>query len=196
MARRQVASAPHLAPRGIRLLREGFDVCLQECQSLALLAEIRNGDAGSADDLASCTLMIDAAEASPLAELLAVCNLNQRNAVLLAKTLNQLLVRGLGTALGEEARLGALRVKSLRYLMQAASQTIMNQSVLQNLGKQGQFGREQIYTRFAFFIKNKQESPNTRGGGATRARCARTIARQGQMGCLAKQRKNKMYMAR
>merc|ERR1719159_798754 len=75
-------------------MRSIAEVRLQEGQPGALLAVVRDADARRADDLP---------EPGPLAELLVVRHFHERDGVLRAECLHELLVCRLGAVLGQKA---------------------------------------------------------------------------------------------
>lgn len=76
--------------------------------------EVLDDDAGAADDLPLDALLVDLAEASKLAEVLGGDGeLDEVDAVLLAKGGDELDVSGLIAAAGEDAKMGLTLVKGL-----------------------------------------------------------------------------------
>jgi hypothetical protein len=71
-------------------------------------------------------------ETSPLAELLAVVNLDQGDVVLRAQGDDQLLVRLLLAALVQDAHVGLASVEGLGSLAQTAGKTVVHEGELQN----------------------------------------------------------------
>ena len=71
-------------------------------------------------------------ETSPLAELLAVGDLDERDLVLAAQSDDQLLVRLLLAGLVEHAHVGLAAVESLASLAQAAGESVVDQRDLEH----------------------------------------------------------------
>ena len=94
------ASLPQLAPYLSFEVREKLgllflDVVLEVLLCLAGLAPILDDNAGAPDDLPGLSLLVDFAEAGPLAKLLAVVDGDQGDLVLHAKGLKDKLGRGI-----------------------------------------------------------------------------------------------------
>ena len=99
------ASLPQLAPSLSFEVREKLgllflDVVLEVLLCLAGLAPVLDDNAGAPDDLPGLSLLVDFAEAGPLAKLLAVVDGDQGDLVLHAKGLKCKLGRGI-TFFGE-----------------------------------------------------------------------------------------------
>ena len=102
-------------------------------QTLALNAIILDDDARAANDLPRVAFLIDLAKTRPGAEDLGVSDLDEVDLVLGAESFDELQILGLGDGLDEDAKMGLALVKGLGTLAKAASETIMQKSVLQNL---------------------------------------------------------------
>ena len=94
------ASLPQLAPSLSFEVREKLgllflDVVLEVLLCLAGLAPVLDDNAGAPDDLPGLSLLVDFAEAGPLAKLLAVVDGDQGDLVLHAKGLKGKLGRGI-----------------------------------------------------------------------------------------------------
>merc|ERR1719379_1257973 len=113
--------------------RSVAEVRLQEGKAGALLAVVRDADARRADDLAGIAVLVNLAETRPLAELLIVAYLDERHSVLRAERLHELLVRGLGAVLREEADLRLLRVEGLGDAVKATDDAVRDHRILQDL---------------------------------------------------------------
>ncbi len=89
-------------------------VVLDKVEGLGVGPEVLDDDAGAADDLPLDALLVDLAEASKLAEVLGGDGeLDEVDAVLLAKGGDELDVSGLIAAAGEDAKMGLTLVKGL-----------------------------------------------------------------------------------
>merc|ERR1719331_2310098 len=113
--------------------RSVAEVRLQEGKAGALLAVVRDADARRPDDLAGIAVLVNLAKTRPLAELLVVAHLDERHRVLSAERLHELLVRGLGAVLREEAHLRLLGVEGLGDAVKAAYDAIGDHRVLKHL---------------------------------------------------------------
>ena len=102
-------------------------------QALGLNTVVLNDDARAANDLARVALTVDLAETGPGAEHLRVSDLDQVDLVLRAEGLDELDVLGFGARLDEDAQVRLALVKRLRALAETASETVVDESVLQNL---------------------------------------------------------------
>lgn len=102
-------------------------------EALGLDAVVLDDDARAANDLARVALTVDLAETSPGAEDLGVANLDEVDLVLSTEGLDELDVLGLSASLDEDAQVRLALVKRLRALAETASETIMDEGVLQDL---------------------------------------------------------------
>ena len=130
----------------------GLEVVEENGTLLALLTPVLDDDARAVDDLACVTLTVQNAcephvsnefpsskfsqtlltKTSPLAELLAIGNLDQRNFMLGAQSDDQLLVGLLLARLVQDAHVRLSPVQGLRSLAQTTGKTIVHQSKLQH----------------------------------------------------------------
>jgi hypothetical protein len=110
-----------------------FEVVDEDMETFALGTIVLNHDARAADDLAGVTLLVDLAKTSPLAKNLRVTDLNQVDLVFGTEGLNQLDVLGLGTGLDEDTQVSLAFIKGLGSFAQTTSQTIVDESSLQDL---------------------------------------------------------------
>lgn len=76
--------------------------------------------------------MVELTETSPLAELLAVGDLDQRDLVLAAESDDQLLVGLLLASLVEDAHVGLATVKGLGSLTETAGKTVVDEGGLEH----------------------------------------------------------------
>jgi hypothetical protein len=102
-------------------------------ETLRLDTVVLDDDAGAANDLTGVALLVDLAEASPGAEDLGVSNLDQVDLVLGAESLDELEVLGLVASFDQDAKVGLALVEGLGCLTETTSETVVNESVLQNL---------------------------------------------------------------
>ena len=105
-------------------------------QALGLDTVVLDDDARAADDLAGVALAVDLAETSPGAEDLGVTDLDQVDLVLGAEGLNELDVLGLSAGLDEDTEVGLALVEGLGALAETASETVVDEGVLQDLLQQ------------------------------------------------------------
>ena len=102
-------------------------------QAFGFDAVVLDDDTRAADDLAGVALTVDLAETSPGTEDLGVTNLDEVDLVLSTEGLDELDVLGLRARLDEDAQVRLALVKRLRALTKTASETIMDESVLEDL---------------------------------------------------------------
>ena len=102
-------------------------------QALAVSTVVLDDDARAANDLAGVTLLVDLAETSPGTEDLGVTDLDEVNLVLSTEGLDELDVLGLRAGLDEHAEVGLALVEGLGALAETAGETVVNESVLQDL---------------------------------------------------------------
>lgn len=139
----------------------GLEVVEEDAALLGLLTPVLDDDARAVDDLAGVTLTVDLAcsgplaipmpifpdvnlsppegedmgvrtETSPLAELLSVGDLDERDLVLAAKSNNELLVGLLLASLVQDAHVGLATVEGLAGLAQTAGESVVDQSDLED----------------------------------------------------------------
>lgn len=110
-----------------------FEVVEEDVEALTLDTVILDNNARAANDLARVTLAIHLAKASPGTKDLGVTDLDQVDLVFSAKRLNQLDVLRLCASLDKDAQVSLALVEGLGTLAQTAGESIVNESVLQNL---------------------------------------------------------------
>ena len=110
-----------------------LEVVEEDVETLRLDAVVLDDDARAADDLAGVALTVDLAETSPGAKHLRVSDLDQVDLVLRAEGLDKLDVLGLSARLDEDAQVRLALVKRLRALAETTSETVVDESVLQDL---------------------------------------------------------------
>jgi hypothetical protein len=147
--------------RGEARLLLGLEVVEEDAALLGFLTPVLDDNAGAVDDLAGVALTIDLAcqivslsihhqkkwqhlasrpsttylkrtETSPLAELLAVRDLDERDLVLRAERNNELLVRLLLACLVQDTHVCLTTVEGLGSLAETAGKTVMDESELEN----------------------------------------------------------------
>merc|ERR1719384_2590376 len=111
----------------------GLEVVLEHIVGCALAAPVTHHSCRALDNLPGLALLVDLAEAGPLAQLHVGVHLDQRDPVLLAESSDQLLVHGLVAVLSEDAEQGLPLVQGLCSLPQSAGKTISDQSLLEHL---------------------------------------------------------------
>lgn len=99
---------------------------------LGLLTPVLDDDAGAVNDLAGVTLAVKLAKTNPLAEHLAIRNLDQRNLMLRAKRNNKLLVRLLLAALVQHAHVSLAAVEGLGCLAETTGKTVVDERDAEN----------------------------------------------------------------
>ena len=112
-----------------------FEVVDEDVETLALSTIVLDDDARAADDFTRVTLLVDLAKTSPLTENLRITDLDQVDLVFGTEGLNQLDVLGLSTGLDEDTQVGLALIESLGGLTETSSETVMNESGLQDLLK-------------------------------------------------------------
>ena len=102
-------------------------------QSFTLSPVVLHDDTAAAYNLARVALTIDFAQACPGAQDLGIPDFDQVNFVLGTKCLNELDVFGLVAGLVKDTQVGLALVKGLCGFTETTGETIVNESVLQNL---------------------------------------------------------------
>jgi len=110
----------------------GLEVVEEDGALLRLLTPVLDDDARAVDDLAGVTLTVNLAETGPLAELLAIRDLDERDLVLAAKGNDELLVGLLLACLVENAHVSLATVKSLGGLTETTGKSVVDQRDLEN----------------------------------------------------------------
>lgn len=98
-----------------------------------LLSKVLDDHDGAAAHLAGLALLVDLAQAGPLAQLLVRVDADQGHLVLSAQGGDQLLVCGLVAALRQDAEHGGALVQDLAGLVDAVHETVGDQRLLQHL---------------------------------------------------------------
>lgn len=110
----------------------GLEVVEEDAALLGLLAPVLNNDAGAVDDLAGVAFTVNLAKTSPLAELLAIWDLDERDLVLAAQGNDELLVRLLLASLVENAHMRLATVEGLGGLTQTTGKSVVDESELED----------------------------------------------------------------
>lgn len=110
-----------------------LEVIEEDVETLRLDTILLHNNAAASNNLSGVTLTIDLAETSPGTEDLGVSDLDKVDFVLSAERLNELNVLGLCAGLDEDAQMGLALVQGLCALTETASETVMDEGVLQNL---------------------------------------------------------------
>ena len=105
----------------------------QHIHPLAILPKLPYNNTRTPNDLPRVALAVDLAQPGPLPEHLGVADLDEVDLVLRAEGLDELDVLGFGARLDEDAQVRLALVKRLRALAETASETVVDESVLQNL---------------------------------------------------------------
>lgn len=139
--RESVLSSPNAATLRL-LVRETEDriltlavleVVKEDVESLGLNTVLLNDDTTASHHLSGVALTIDFAETGPGSEDLSISDLDEVDFVLGAESLNELDVLGLRAGLDENAQMGLALVEGLGALTETASETVVDESVLQDL---------------------------------------------------------------
>ena len=107
----------------------------EDIQSLGLLTVVLDDDARAVEDFSWGTISVDLAEADPLADHLAVSDLDEVDLVLIAESLDELDVLLLGASFVQDAEMGLTLVKGLGALAQTTGKTVVDHCLLENLFK-------------------------------------------------------------
>jgi len=102
-------------------------------ETLRLDTVLLYNNAAASNDLSGVTLTIDLAETSPGAENFGVSDFDEVDFVLSAERFDELDVFGLRAGFDEDAEMGMALVQSLGALTKTASETVMDEGVLQHL---------------------------------------------------------------
>ena len=105
----------------------------EDIQSLGLLTVVLDDDARAVEDFSWGTISVDLAEADPLADHLAVSDLDEVDLVLIAESLDELDVLLLGASFVQDAEMGLTFVKGLGALAQTTGETVVDHGLLENL---------------------------------------------------------------
>ena len=119
----------------------GLEVIQQHMHTLTVNTKVLDNYTRAANDLPGVTLLVDFAEASPGAEDFRVSNLDEVDFVLGAESLDKFEVFGLGVGFDEDAKVSLALVHCLGALAETTSESIVDESVLQDLLRGGQFLR-------------------------------------------------------
>jgi len=110
----------------------GLEVVEEDAALLGLLTPVLDDDARAVDDLAGVAFAVDLAETSPLAELLAIGNLDKGDLVLGAQGNDELLVCLLLAGLVENAHVRLTTVEGLGGLAQTTGKSVVDEGELEN----------------------------------------------------------------
>lgn len=102
-------------------------------QALAVSTVVLDNDARATDNLAGVALLVDLAKTSPGTEDLSVTNLDEVDLVLSTEGFDELDVLCLSAGLDEDAKMGLTLVEGLSSLTETTGETVVDESVLQNL---------------------------------------------------------------
>lgn len=106
-------------------------------QSGCLLSKVLDDHDGAAANLAGLALLVDLAQAGPLAQLLVRVDADQRHLVLRAQGGDQLLVGRLVAALRQNAQHGDALVQHLAGLVDSVHESVSDERLLQHLLQRG-----------------------------------------------------------
>lgn len=99
---------------------------------LAVGTPVLDDNARAVDDLAGVALTVENTETGPLAELLAVGNLDEGDLVLVAESNDEFLVRLLLAGLVKDAHVGLAAVEGLGSLAETARKTVVHEGELED----------------------------------------------------------------
>ena len=105
----------------------------EDIESLGLLTVVLDDDARAVEDFSWSAIPVDLAESNPLADHLAVSDLDKVDLVLVAECFNELDVLLLGASFVQDAEMGLTLVKGLGALAQTTSKTVVDHGLLENL---------------------------------------------------------------
>lgn len=130
------------------ILLLSLEVVQQDVALLRLLTPVADDNARAVDDLAGVALAVEHAEAGPLAEHLAVGDLDQRDLVLGAQGDDELLVRLLLARLVQHAHVRLATVEGLGGFAQAAGQAVVDERKLEDSYTTKHKMSENLFIRF------------------------------------------------
>jgi hypothetical protein len=110
-----------------------LEVVQENMETLALDTVLLHNNTAAANDFAGIALTIDLAQTGPGAQHLGVTNLDEVDLVLGAEGFDELDVLGLCAGLDKDAKMSLALVQGLGALAQTAGETVVNESVFQNL---------------------------------------------------------------
>lgn len=105
----------------------------EDIESLGLLTVVLDDNARAVENFSWSTIPVDLAESDPLADHLAISDLDEVDLVLIAESLDELDVLLLGASFVQDAEMGLTLVKSLGALAQTTSKTVVDHGLLENL---------------------------------------------------------------
>jgi hypothetical protein len=110
-----------------------LDVLHDDSTGLGVNTPLADDGAGAADELGGGAVGLQAGKAAPLTEDLAVGDHDAGDLVLLAESLDELLVGVLVAGSGEDAEVGSATVKGLHSLLEATGKTLVEEGVADDL---------------------------------------------------------------
>jgi len=110
-----------------------FEVIQQDFQGIGILSEVLNNNHGATNHLSRLSLLVDLAQSCPLSKLLGFWDSVELDVMLSAKSFNKLHVRSLSAVGGKNAQMSLAAIKSLCAFVETSSETVVYESVLQNL---------------------------------------------------------------
>lgn len=116
----------HLLPPTLPRLLLSLEVVQQHVPLLALLTPIADNNAAAVDNLASISLTIEYAEASPFTEHLSIRHLDERDLVFRAQCDDELLVGLLFASFVENAHVGLSAIEGFGGFAQTAGETVVD----------------------------------------------------------------------
>ena len=111
------------------------EVVEEDIKGLRLLTVVLDDDARAVEDFSWSAISVDLAESDPLADHLAISDLDEVDLVLIAESLDELDVLRLGASFVQDAEMGLTLVKGLGALAQTTSKTVVDHGLLQDLFK-------------------------------------------------------------
>jgi hypothetical protein len=105
---------------------------LENSKTLSLLTIVSNNAGRASNNLASLTLGVNLAETCPLSELLGFSDGNQVDRLLSAKSLDELLVIWLVAIVSEDTELGLTTLNGAARLVEATSEAIVVEGLLED----------------------------------------------------------------
>jgi hypothetical protein len=105
----------------------------EDGKTFGLLAVILHTSTRALDNLGWVAFGIDLAESNPLSELGVLWNLQERNALLLAKTLDELDVVAIVAVLGQDNKLGLSLLNASANFVESARQRVASKRLLEDL---------------------------------------------------------------
>jgi len=110
-----------------------LEIVQNDVQALTLNTIILDHNTSTANDFAGVTLTVNLAKSSPGTENLCVLDLDKRDFVFGAKSLDEFEVLGFGTRFDQDTKVGLTFVEGFGAFTESTGEAVVNECVFQNL---------------------------------------------------------------